>query len=213
MPTTPLFANGLVKVDFQHNYSGRNWNVVRWLVGGGGAGPYSLTELDSIANQAAIAWNTLVGGRSDQDTFENCVVTDFTSDTGLVGDHVVGSVGTDSGQGLPIQVALCVNWDILRRYRGGHPKTFISAWTQERLDGPDSWSSSFLAAMNTAVAAFFTAFSSISITRGGTTIVLEPVNRSVFTAHAERPSLVLDPLEGFRIQPITASQRRRRGRA
>lgn len=212
MVTTPLFLDGLVKIDYAFEYSGREWHIIRWWKSQVSVGPISHAELVSIATAAQAAFSPLHAFTSQNNQFLSTTTTDFGSDTGLQATVFAGGFGSETSADVPIQVAVEIEWHILRRYRGGHPKTYISGLTAGQLDGPDTFLATFLTALSAAVNTYLAAMAVIDIVRGSTTFTGNFVNVSKFTAHAERLALVIDAIQSATVQPMTASQRRRRGR-
>lgn len=210
MPTTPLFLPGLVKVDHHMSYAGREWHVIRWLFYG--ISDFSDAELTTIATGAQAAFTPLFNFTSQHNVLDGTTVTDFSSDMGLSHTITAGGVGEETSADLPIQVACEIEWKIRRRYRGGHPKTFLSAMTEGQLDGIDQWATTFIAALETAAAAYIIAMQAVDVVRASVDYFPNLVNVSKFLHGVERLALVIDPIVGAVVNGTTASQRRRRGR-
>lgn len=72
--------------------------------------------------------------------------TDLSSDTGAVYEAALSGTGTVTGSVLPMSASVVVSHEILRRYRGGHPRTYLPLGTASTLEGSSTrfWQASFL---------------------------------------------------------------------
>lgn len=209
----PLFKPGLVKVDYAFSLGGRTWHIIRWIDSGSALfAPYTATDLDSLALQCQDAIAGVQAFTTTDTTFEGTTTTDFTSDLGLVGTATAGGGGTEAPPALPIQCAAEIDWKIARRYRGGHPKSFLSGIAEARQTSNRDWTSGFVSGLQTAANTWSNDLSAVAITHGASTEVFTHVNSSKFTAHSERPSVVVDPIVEAVVNGVISSQRRRRGR-
>lgn len=211
---TALYTPGLIKIEYEFTLGDRNWFIIRWLMSGAHTNfPYTTTDLNSVATQAQSAFSHIQAFTTTDTTWVGTTAQDFGSDTGLVGSATAGGTGTEDPPTLPVQNAAAIDWKIERRYRGGHPKSFLSGIAEARVTANRLWTSGFQTGLEAAAVATQAALNEVGITHGSSVEVFTHVNRSTFTGHTERPSNQIDPIVGSAIQPVVASQRRRRGRA
>lgn len=148
-------------------------------------------------------------------------VLDIATDAGASGQWTGSSAGSRSGTDLPLSIATNVEFDIARRYRGGKPRMFMPAGVETDLATQAVWSNSFITAVNTGVAAFFSAIEALSIGAIGT---LAHVNLSYYQGFTNittssgreravpkyRTAAKVDPVTGYATKAVIGSQRRRR---
>lgn len=210
---TPLYSPGLIKIDYEFLLGGKDWHIIAWLDGGPGSFyPYSTTDLNSIALQAQSAFSGVAAFTTTDTTFVGTSATDWGSNTGLTGTATAGGTGSEAPPTLPIQCAAVVNKHITRKYRGGHPKFFLSGIAEARVTANRLWTSGFVTGLEAAAVAWHTAMNSIFITHGSSTVIWELVNNSLFTGGVERPTPQIDVVTGTSVNGMVGSQRRRRGR-
>ena len=115
--------------------------------------------------------------------------TDLTSLSGAQGTSVIDSDGTRGSPELGAATALLVSMSLERRYRGGKPRTYWAAGLQTDLQTPQTWTSAFIAAAQTAAndfAAYVAAGAS-----GGTAL-----GAQVNVSYYEGFTVVTNPLTG-----------------
>jgi hypothetical protein len=132
--------------------------------------------------------------------------TDLASSTGATAEHSVGTAGTATDSAISAQACILVNYEITRRYRGGHPRTYFPPAAWGGLASPSSWDSGILSDISGGVAAIEGVFS--TATHGSTTLA-GLVNVSYRTAGAPRVTPVVDPVTGYVVSGIVRTQRRR----
>lgn len=133
-------------------------------------------------------------------------VTDLASDTGASGEWSDGSAGTFDGGELPAQAAVLVNYQIARRYRGGHPRTYFPPPNQSLLDGPSQWGSTIITELGARVEAMFTYSLGTEVE---STTLTGLVCVSYRDGDSPRVDPLVEPLTGYVVSPIMATQRRR----
>jgi len=207
MPTSPLYTDGIAKLDYEFNLGGRTWHIINWLAALPSP-PLSSSELTALATAAQTAFGGLQAFTTTDTTFVGTTATDWASDTGLSESVSAGGTGTESPPTLPIQCAAEISWKIGRKYRGGHPKTFLSGIAEARQVSNRLWTSGFQTGLEAAALAYRTAINDITVR--GAPIFLS--NFSRFTGGAERSVGVFDEIVGATVNEFISSQRRRRGR-
>lgn len=145
---------------------------------------------------------------------------DLSSDTAATGFNTGTNTGTRSGAPLGAGTALVIGAPIARRYRGGHPRSYLPWGTAADLTTQDQWGTTEQAAFLAAWVDFIGGLSSL-VWSGG--VSLTHVNVSYyqgFTPHVYpsgryrnvpnlRVTPVVDPVIEYVCNPRTASQRRR----
>jgi hypothetical protein len=150
-------------------------------------------------------------------------VLDLGSDMGASGFWTGSTAGTRSGVEVPVNCCGNVEFNIARRYRGGKPRMYLPPPSQGDLQDAGHWTSAYVTATNSAVAAFFAALEALSIGSMGT---LAHVNisfyKGVYTTTPPwrgpgyryppkyRDTPLIDVVAGYATKSMVGSQRRRR---
>lgn len=205
MPALPVVP-GVIKLEWLWTQGGipaANVSHVKYT-----GGPPAAADLAGFgAAMIPLLWPSgLYSGYSTSTILVGMKLTDLASDTGAVAESSSGQAGTFSGDELPAQAAVLVNFAIGRRYRGGHPRMYFPPPTQSLLAGPSEWAGTLITELGSRFTALFAYYSGGT---EGTTVLAGPVNVSYKTAGAPRVSPVVDPITGFTVNPIMATQRRR----
>lgn len=136
---------------------------------------------------------------------------DLSSDTGAFAEVSTSAFGARSGDFNPANVAVCMSQHIARRYRGGHPRKYLSWGTSGTFASGSTkdWDPGFITDCEEKFIALMANI--IGITEGGTTWATN-VSVSYRTAGAVRTDAVVDPIVGITMAPRVCSQRRRLGK-
>lgn len=186
-------------------------------------GAPSAANCVTLANDIATAWNTdLAALVYINNVLTEVDVLDIASDSGAFGTAAVSHAGTLDGATLTANVATNVEFDLARRYRGGKPRMFLPTPDGTKLVSEDKWTDAFIAAVNTGVAAFFTAIEALSVGSMGS---LSHVNVSYYSGFTNvtnssgrtraapkyrTPTAKVDTVTGYACKAVVGSQRRRR---
>jgi hypothetical protein len=142
---------------------------------------------------------------------QGCALEDLTGPTGARGSNSTSSGGTSGiGQGLPANIAMAVSWQINRRYRGGHPRTYLVGFSDPQTTGTTSWDPTVAGAVRTAAAEFIDDVNALTIASTGGTITLGVVHYKANKVVLTPPTF--DPFQGAQVHPRIDSQRRRLGK-
>jgi hypothetical protein len=219
MPPLPSVPN-VIKVEIFGQYDevgDYKWaNVHHWTYGGGE--PTSAT-CETIAQNIYAAWTEqFTEAQPPQMSLQGCTVTDLSSDMGGQGTYLLATPGGSSADKLPGNVCVLVSKTVDRRYRGGHPRTYLAIGGDENLQDQANWNAGMVTSTTVSWTNFVSGVTGFSV--DGTSLGLEccvsyysgidpttrkPIRRDV--------PLVLDiPADGYTIQAEIASQRRRIGR-
>jgi hypothetical protein len=83
-------------------------------------------------------------------TLESVEAIDLSTSSGAGGVSTSAPLfGTGGSTAEPAQVAMLINWQIARRYRGGKPKTFLPGAGQADLASDSTWAVAAVSAANT----------------------------------------------------------------
>ena len=193
-----------VRINIFGTSSELNWaNVLHALYAG--AAPSS-TSCSLLANAiyGALLTNMIPLMTTDQ-SIDGVIVTDIASDTGNTGEAVGATVGTSSAPPLPASVAVLANYEIARRYRGGHPRSYVFCGGQTDLQDQSTWAADFIDDVQASWAAVL---ASIISTYGGTSYTNQ-ANVSYVNEGSRRDTPVRDVILAMTVSPRIASQRRR----
>jgi hypothetical protein len=185
--------------------------------------PGTLNDADAALWAVAIANGWAANMAADVSTslvLDDTSVTDLSSSTGAFGHILTSAAGALTDAVLPAQVAMVIKEHIERRYRGGHPRQYLTGFTEIAVNDPQTWKP----ASTAGVLASYIAFRAAAAL--GAPVALRPavdVNVSFyegFTNHTYpsgrvrpvpnlRVTPVVDVIASFGVNPIMASQRRR----
>ena len=137
---------------------------------------------------------------------------DLTSEVGVVAAVGGSTPGTAAGARLPSSAAVCITWKISRRYRGGHPRTYLAPPGDVVLTAsPNTWDPDFVTAIEGAALAFRNA---LNTTVGGAPGELVCVHRYRTNSEGIREILkppLVDVYVDSSVDTRVDSQRRRLG--
>jgi hypothetical protein len=205
MPRNPIVAD-VLQVEFLWSQDGIPGANV--LHAGYTGGPPTSSDCAAIAELLGNAfWVVpLKADYPSTTTFVGVRVTDLATDTGASGEHAFGTAGTATDASLSAQACVLVNYSISRRYRGGHPRTYLPALAWGALATPGTWDSGVIsdttAVMNNLATEMGTATS-------GTTLLSGQVCVSYRTGNAWRVVNLVEPITGLSVNGRVCTQRRR----
>lgn len=171
-----------------------------------GPAPLSI-DLQVLMNDIATAWWPVV--QADYPTSTLLVAmqgTDLSATDGNVGVNSINMAGTAEDSASPAQCCVMVDYQIARRYRGGHPRSYFPAPAYGAIATPSTWDAGILtdfSAAQTAVADLEGVSTSGTITLGNL------VNVSYRTANDWRVDNVVDNVVGWSVSSLIRTQKRR----
>lgn len=207
MPALPPVAQ-TIKVVANWRYGSKNVaNVTHWSYTGVGAAPLALlTSLANAYSEQMVAQNTLYGASL---TTVSCEAIDLSSDLGLSAIVETAQEGTRVGEFIGANMAVLLSYTTARRYRGGHPRTYLPFGTALDVSSPQLWNGDFIPEVDGAWDDLIVAC--LSATGGGSAINSQ-VQVSYRTDGAPRDVPITDQLTFTGADANIASQRRRDGR-
>jgi hypothetical protein len=201
---------GVAKVVLTLTAGGSNLQHVMHFAMGVSPRPFTLQEIQSVANNFSSKYRQFflpVLGTAV--TFVRTDAFDLIDETGAEASDLTtaagGTTGTDT---LPLNVAMCITWNIQNRYRGGHPRTYLGGLNQSRLGTLKQWNQTFATAVGTAANDFLEEINFLSI--GGQPGRLGHVAR--YRAKSELPEPFFIAWNSATVDLRVDSQRRRVGK-
>jgi hypothetical protein len=195
----------VVRIALTGTYGVKTWaNVFHAIVDD--TGPVGSSDLAGIAGATSTAWSThLSPSLSNAIALTQVAATDLTSDTGLTELDTSVHTGGQAGNASPPQVALLLSWKIARRYRGGHPRTYLPGVIEADVDNYGAVIAARQTALNTGATNFRLAINSV-VVAGGTPrmAVVHYYRNGVIQA-----TPTVDEVLSGRCSPLVATQRRR----
>jgi len=185
-----------------------------------GAGA-SGTDLATLCENIGVSFATNLAPLMTADRIlETVTITDLTSDTAPQAFALIDTPGTNDDTKLPASAALLQSFEIDRRYRGGHPRTYWPFGGEADMQDAQTWTTVFIGTCGDALAAHFAEWSA-DLVPGITTVT--PVNVSYyegFTVHTgttgrarnvstPRVTPVVDGITGYITRTGIAQIRRR----
>ena len=219
MPPLPSVANTL-KAQLLWSDSSDN-NVRTTLFYRYTGGPPSATDCNALAADIYGAFAAMDGQWSPTTQLTGVELTDLNSSGGAQGLHAQSTSGIRAGTDLAGGTAVVVGYTIVRRYRGGKPRSYFPFFTSSDLTNRQTWAAGDLTALDSDLA---TAFTAIIGATSGTTTITEHVNVSYYegftvvtsptTGRARnvpkvRSTPLTDIITSFGARPTPGSQRRR----
>lgn len=201
MPTTYLPHLGKLEIYYEGD---RDTAVnVMWISSLGIDGADS-DLLASLANDIGSEWvDKFAPYICNEQTILECVVTDWSSDTGVSGTKVLNVAGSSGPGPMPSQVCSLINWQVATRYRGGRPRQYVPAPSQGMLADNQHLQEAVAGAMSINADEFLGFVN-------GELISTEPVQMVCFhrvTPH--HPVASFEPIISGAVSPQLATQRRR----
>ena len=186
------------------------------------SGALSVTDATTwLANMVAGWAANMPSNQAHGSSLVRSVLTDLTSDTAPQVINGTAVAGTRAQPQLPNGTALVIKKVIQRRYRGGHPRTYLGCLTSDLLSSPSTWDLTALGTITGDFLAFVAACTANTNPSAIGTIAWVNISYySGFTNHTY-PSGRVKPIPTPRITPlvdtivngvgnaVVASQRRR----
>lgn len=207
----PLPSPGkVIKLEFEyHNLDSKAVNI--FYLAYAGTAP-SITDLTNLDAAVRPDFQAMMGRACVSSTVgDSTKYTDLQTSTGHELLTSLAITGTLTGDVVSSNGAVCVSKEILRRYRGGHPRTYLMAGSATVLAGSSTnqWQASFLANIESD---FTTWVAAINAYNSGGQGQLTFVNVSYRSGNAIRVTPVVDTVVSTIVRTRVCSQRRRLGK-
>lgn len=113
--------------------------------------PLSQTEIEDLAANVASVWEGKVMPLITSNVeLVQVVATDVSSQTGVQGSAVSGTVGASGSAPLPPNIATCVSIKTALRSRNGRGRCYIPGVGEDKVDGAGTITPAYRAALETA---------------------------------------------------------------
>lgn len=170
---------------------------------------WSQAGLDGLATLMRQTWVTnVIPLQTSQLTLTDVQVVDLSSDTGVESVATGNTPGGSAAGIMAASTAVCWSWKISRRYRGGHPRTYIGGVVQTQVSGVNTLAVAAQTQHVNAAAAIRSAVNSYAFAGSTTSLVVVHYRR----AKAILPVPLVSPITGVTVDSRLDSQRRRLGR-
>lgn len=186
MAPLPPVANA-IRVRVLFSIQGKQDQGLRIFIGYSG-GPPTVGNLEAFGGimEATISssWQGLM---HPDNALQGFILEDLSSDTGAVGETSFSTAGTRSGDPLSPATAFVASYEISRRYRGGHPRSYFPFGTATDLAGDAEWSSG-------AVSAFTSGAGTLGDTLNGQTEGSTTITNQIAIAYYSGFTAVENPI-------------------
>lgn len=158
LPTTPQCARAVV----QGTYNGIKWVNGFNLQYSGAA--LALSDLNALAQAVEAAYKASFQSRMNSAAaYIQTVTYDLSTRSTAQGIANTGWTGTHgTTQPAANNVAACISWKINLRYRGGHPRSYITGCNMDEIGSGHTWIGSGLTGYQAAGTSFLTAMNGIT---------------------------------------------------
>lgn len=221
MPPLPSPGN-VIRITLGFTESGSVIYGARFFLAYTG-GPASQADLNLMTTQAESGFSSNLAAHTPSDVALTSVLAlDLAGNTGLEGVWTGSVAGTDANPSPESGTATIVNYHVLTRYRGGHPKAFMPGGSNAQVSEPGRWLGTYTAAYATGFQALvsnvnnhsYTSLSTsgqcaVSWYHGGTANT-DPSQWAPKNRPALRPTPVVMPVTSVTVNSLIGSQRRRR---
>lgn len=224
MPALPVVPKTL-RVALQFASSLESQPIVtRFFTTYTGSAP-AVADLDTFCGAvgSAVA-DTLIGFIHQDYTLQLVEAVDLTSALSASGAAIPAVAGELTGGILPADTAMVVSYEILRRYRGGHPRGYWPFGDDTELETQDTWNPTFIADVQPGIVRFFGEVneagwsgaglltqSNVSF-KQGFTVVISPTTGRARNVDTDRAEALIDTVTSYIARAGIGSQRRRLGR-
>lgn len=220
MPALPDAGN-VVRLDFKHS-EGVDLalgNRTFWKFSGSGP---SISNMNDLAGFAEGFWSSYLKPLAPNEVnLIEIVATDLTSPMASRGQWNGSVAGTRGSGSLPINDVVLLNFEVLRRYRGGKPRIYAPWGTSADLATDATWNTTMIGDVNAGWTSFRggfigQGFGSCAITEQvnvsyyeGFDSVQNPVTKRWRNIPTPRTTPQIDVIPAFSCNPFVGSQRRR----
>jgi len=208
MPPLPIAPN-ILRVTHTGTYGSAKWANVFHLRFSGG--PPGQTDLNTLAGALATQWGTNIKALCNTTvSMTGTEVVDLSSYSGLTANSAVSQTGTVAATAvLPANVALVVSFKISRRYRGGHPRMYLTGQNGTNTTSATQWTGAWATTATAAFEAWRTAINALTYASLGT---IRLVNLSYYSGKVLRASPWPDDVNSCIVHGRVDTMRRRLGK-
>lgn len=221
MPPLPDVAN-VIRCRILFTVYGKENQGLRFFMGYSGSAPTVSNLLAFAGVLKAEADSALPSVMSEDCSLTGYILEDLSSATGSVGTLDDATVGLLTSTPVPPGSAVVASYEISRRYRGGHPRSYWPLGGGNELLSDGLWESSFITSCQSAIDDVIDALpgtieGSTTITNqvnvsyyDGFTSVENPITHRYRNVPTLRATPVVDPVTSIVVRQYVGSLRRRR---
>jgi hypothetical protein len=192
MPALPFTDRGL-KIAITGTYGSGVWaNILHAQYTAGTPVP---VDLNTLAAQFALAWSTLQGPVvSTGVVITQTLVIDTASATGASGVDSTPRSALGAPPAAVANVAMVLSWHIARRYRGGHPRNYLTGIVESAFLDQQHWVHATANAAGTRGNTFIATINALTTPSTG---LITFGNWSYFKGHDAAGKPILRPVPVF----------------
>jgi hypothetical protein len=210
MPPLP-FVPGVIRFAVEGTVGSGTWvNVIHARYTG--TVPDHAT-LDSFANSLLTGWNTAFSPLMPvSSTLEAVRCVDLSTDIGAAGNSESSLPGARTGTLLPASTCVVLAKGSARRYRGGHPRTYLCVGVESDLADTSHWAAGLLSAATGAYVAAtgFLGSTTVAGTVLGFECAVSYIDKALNPVPPYRRAVpLIDDLGGFVARARIGTQRNR----
>lgn len=186
---------------------------------------FSQAQLDTFRDQFEAAYkNNLLSHQANSVVVTQCIVTDLTTSSSLTSAKLnYNDAGGGGASASSADDAIVIGWRIARRYRGGHPRSYLPGPLSGQYADTQHFAGGYVTSLSTDAAGFIAAVNALVLNGGtiqlvnvsyfkGFTNVTKPSGRQV-SRPSLRPTPVVDIITAAHVDRRICGQSRRLGRA
>lgn len=154
-----ILVPGVAQAVITGNHNTQPWAIIHHWRFGTATSAWSQQNIQLLADTLSSAWGTQLAPMCGTDVVLTSVVTqDIGSTAAVVGSNTTSHAGTRSGGSVP-NAAQCfvMRFNVNRRYRGGHPRTYLPFGTGVDTLNNFQWTSAAVTSFTNAFVAWITA--------------------------------------------------------
>ncbi len=162
-PPRPDPPDHSVRIAIEGTFEAATWANVLWVRNGGASTP-STGSLQAICQEFNAQYAAKFLPLLSTNLHMHQVEALYYGPGGDVFGAVVGSgsSGQSSGSVMPANVACCISWKVRQRYRGGHPRTYLSGIPADVVTSATDFLPAFADAVRVAADQFHAAINAFS---------------------------------------------------
>lgn len=161
-PLPPVTDPAVIRVGFETDTGASISAGSRFFLSYTGSAP-SEADLNTLASGIEAAWlANIAPSVCSAESLISVTCTDLSSDSGNEGTWTGSESGSGGSDALIASACMVVNHHILRRYRGGRPRTYLRCGDKAVLATPNTWTPDFQTQVREAWEAFIVAVTAIT---------------------------------------------------
>lgn len=208
MPALPPIAR-VIKFDFRYTWETGSLasNGFHMSYSQAGVATPSGPDINAVTQQVGDLWRDgVMPVLSDECTFTEAIGTPLDNSMTNVGNQAYSTGGGSAGGTILSSSCFLCSFEIVARWRGGHPRMYIPGGSGGDLLDNANWHTDIQANLQAALNTFFASVNGVS---SGPVTLLNPGVVSYYSEHALREPPLFFPFFGFTVHQGVYTQRRR----